>query len=174
MSSQDDNFPGTSGPRHPAGQPIEELWSFDSVPTPKLRQELTQQIGHLRRLNRNFSARKGSRVQPAVRQRKQDVEQLIDLIKLELIKREALAKPAQRLEGRGRKSDAAVAKRRALIKTNPHATSPDLCRLFDRENIRLPEGAVWDGVSDWSQAYRQNPDLRRKIQTIISQDRRRR
>jgi hypothetical protein len=171
-----DNFPGTSGPPSGIGLQLElSKWRdpFDQVPTQRLREELERQRGHLADLNKEYPARKGKRLHPAIRQRKEAVEEAITLLNIEVIKRKAWeTKPITKGKRRGRNLDEDVAERRAVVRTSRSTKSVELCRAFDKKGIQLPSGEEWINVRSWTEAHKDRR-LRRKIQSVISQDRKR-
>ena len=70
-----------------------------------------------------------------------------------------------------RATDPEVEKRRALVRRNKWTQARELCDLFDRENVPLP--ARWEdtGTKSWKELYAKFPDYRRKIDVIVSKDR---
>ena len=54
------------------------------------------------------------------------------------------------------------------MQRNRKLSAADLCKRFDLESVSLPDG--WHDVSNWRDAYRK-PELRKRIHTIISKDR---
>jgi hypothetical protein len=61
-----------------------------------------------------------------------------------------------------------TAQRKAIVQQHRKLSAADLCKRFDFESVRVPEG--WHGVSKWCDAYKK-PELRKRIRTIISKDR---
>jgi len=95
----------------------------------------------------------------------------------EIIERRTLESVVQ--EERGEKSfpeepktEPEVAKRRAIVRQNQTETARGMCGVFDEAKVPLPSGWQEDfSVQSWEAAYR-NPQLRGRIQAMISKDRR--
>lgn len=66
--------------------------------------------------------------------------------------------------------DAEVAKRRALVKANPGLVAREMCELFDRKQVPLPQPWQDAGFHSWIEAY-QRAEYRRRIRVLISKDR---
>jgi len=69
---------------------------------------------------------------------------------------------------RPRKSDPDVVKRRAIVKQNLTVKAEGLCRLFDANNVPLPNSMKEAG--SWERAYRAN-QYRQAIHALVSRDR---
>jgi hypothetical protein len=76
--------------------------------------------------------------------------------------------PRRRL-GRG---DPEVARRAALVRSNPHVPTDETCEILDRESVALPEKWQEAGFRKWIETYR-NPKYRGRIDTMFAKDRRR-
>ena len=63
-----------------------------------------------------------------------------------------------------------VAKRRALVKSNPDAVARGMCEIFDRNRVPLPPKWQEAGCPSWSKAYK-NHSYRKRIDVLISKDR---
>jgi hypothetical protein len=120
-------------------------------------------------------------------------EQITDLKLRQLQKTAAQRRNAPREPGQERKTDTGLPSRRestqdkqqllgrdpdlikrlGIIAQNPKLNSQELCGRFDLASVPLP--AAWTTleapVSRWSDAYRRT-DLRKRIQTIISKEKR--
>jgi hypothetical protein len=68
------------------------------------------------------------------------------------------------------KRDPEVAKRTALVGSNPGTSAQDMCEIFDRESVPLPRKWQEAGLKTWRQAYR-DASYHSKIDTLISKDR---
>ncbi len=73
--------------------------------------------------------------------------------------------------GQRKSENPEVAKRRALVNSNPNISASEMCQIFDREKAPLP--AKWQeaGFKSWSRIYR-IPMYRSKIAVLISKDKR--
>lgn len=74
-----------------------------------------------------------------------------------------------------RRTDPAVAARRAVIRTNASLTTFQICEVLDDKKIDLPPGEEWETFREredpWSTAYRHGGQkFRRRIRVIISKD----
>jgi hypothetical protein len=78
-------------------------------------------------------------------------------------------KPARRKPER---DNPEVAKRAALVRTNPNIPAKDMCEIFDREGVPLSAKWLDARLKTWSEAYK-NPRYRSRIHTLISKDRQR-
>lgn len=67
--------------------------------------------------------------------------------------------------------DPEVAKRRALVKSNPNAIASEMCQIFDREKVPLPPKWQEAGFQSWSKAYKM-AKYRSRIDVLISKDKR--
>jgi len=67
--------------------------------------------------------------------------------------------------------DPEVAKRTALVRSNPNTPANELCEIFDRANVPLPARWQEAGLTAWSKVYK-NSDYRSRIQTLISKAKR--
>jgi len=76
-------------------------------------------------------------------------------------------KAAKRGKSRGVGKDEEVAKRRAIVKSNPDMTARELCELFDRKQVKLPRTLTNARMNSWTVAYRSS-NYRGRIDTIIS------
>jgi hypothetical protein len=70
-----------------------------------------------------------------------------------------------------RNSDPEVAKRRALVRSNPGLSASEMCEIFDRERVPPPSKYVMAGFKSWLQAYKDS-NYKSKIQILVSKDRR--
>ena len=80
------------------------------------------------------------------------------------------AKPNKRVQTRRNAVDEEVAKRRAVVASNPGMSAKDLCDLFDRRQVTLPTRWKDAGIESWTKAYRLK-EYRGRVQTMISKDR---
>jgi hypothetical protein len=62
-----------------------------------------------------------------------------------------------------------VAKRRALVKSNPDVVARDMCEIFDRNRVPLPPKWPDAGFQSWSKAHK-NHSYRKRIDVMISKD----
>lgn len=74
-----------------------------------------------------------------------------------------------------RRSDLAVAARRAVVQANADLRAPRMCAMLDDKEIPLPDREPWDSfrshASPWAEAYRTGgKKFRRRIRVIISKD----
>ena len=80
------------------------------------------------------------------------------------------AKPNKRVQTRRNAVDEEVAKRRAVVASNPGMSAKDLCDLFDRRQVTLPTRWKDAGIESWMKAYHLK-EYRGRVQTMISKDR---
>ncbi len=73
---------------------------------------------------------------------------------------------------RPERSNPEVAKRAALVRSNPNTPAQEMCEIFDRNNVPLHAKWLDAGFKTWSKAYKDSKYLSR-IQTLISKDRQR-
>jgi hypothetical protein len=74
-----------------------------------------------------------------------------------------------------RKTDPAVAARRAVVQANADLRAPKMCAMLDDKEIPLPDREQWDSFrshdNPWTEAYRTGgKKFRRRIRVIISKD----
>jgi hypothetical protein len=77
---------------------------------------------------------------------------------------------SERIKARRDGLDEEVAKRRAIVMSNPSMTARELCEIFDRRRVTLPKRWKDAGIDSWTKAYRQK-EYRSRVQTLISKDR---
>jgi hypothetical protein len=66
--------------------------------------------------------------------------------------------------------DPEVAKRSALVRSNPDTPAEDICKILDREKITLPAKWLGAGLQTWTKAYKDR-NYRSRIHTLLSKDR---
>ena len=66
--------------------------------------------------------------------------------------------------------DEEVAKRRAIVKSNPNLSARELCALFDHRQVRVPRRWKDAEIEWWTKAYQQSR-FRGRVQGLISKDR---
>jgi hypothetical protein len=125
-------------------------WKSKEMPayrrTVEKKAELERNIEHLSALQvHNAAAAPGPRKQVETKSRS----------------RRAIVQPS------GKAVDPEVAKRNALIKANPNTPARELCDIFDRESVPLPEKWIEAGIKSWHMAYK-NLKYRRRIDVIVS------
>ena len=65
--------------------------------------------------------------------------------------------------------DEEVAKRRAIIRSNPNLSARELCELFDHRRVPVPSGWKDAGIEWWTKAYQSR--FRGRVYNLISRDR---
>jgi hypothetical protein len=65
--------------------------------------------------------------------------------------------------------DAEVAKRRAIIRSNPNLSARELCELFDRRSVPVPKQWKDAGIEWWTKAYHSR--FRGRVHNLISRNR---
>lgn len=66
--------------------------------------------------------------------------------------------------------DEEVAKRRAIVRSNPNLSARELCELFDHRQVPVPRRWKDAGIEWWTKAYHQSR-FRGRATTLISKDR---
>ena len=66
--------------------------------------------------------------------------------------------------------DEEVAKRRAIVRSNPNLSAKELCELFDHRQVSIPRRWKDAGIEWWTKAYHQRR-FRGRIHGLISKDR---
>lgn len=66
--------------------------------------------------------------------------------------------------------DAGIAKRRALVKSNPNLSAKRLCEMFDHHGIPVPKRWKNADIDWWTKAYHQRR-FRVRVHNVISKDR---
>jgi len=65
--------------------------------------------------------------------------------------------------------DEEVAKRRAIVRSNPNLSSRELCELFDHRRVPVPTRWKDADIEWWMKAYQSR--FRGRVRVIISKDR---
>ncbi|SPE32001.1 hypothetical protein SBA2_650007 [Acidobacteriia bacterium SbA2] len=65
--------------------------------------------------------------------------------------------------------DEQVAKRRAIVRSNPNLNARELCELFDHRQVPVPTGWKDADFEWWTKAYQSR--FRGRVRAIISKDR---
>jgi hypothetical protein len=65
--------------------------------------------------------------------------------------------------------DEEVAKRRAIVRSNPNLGARELCELFDHRHAPVPRRWKDAGIEWWTKAYQSR--FRGRVQNLISRDR---
>ncbi len=65
--------------------------------------------------------------------------------------------------------DEEVAKRRAIVRSNPNLSARELCELFDHRQVPVPTRWKDAEIEWWTKAYQSR--FRGRVRSIISQDR---
>jgi hypothetical protein len=71
--------------------------------------------------------------------------------------------------GEKAKGNPEVAKRRSLVKNNSGISAEEMCEIFDRGGVPLPEKWIASGYTKWSEAYK-DATYRGRIDSMISKD----
>jgi len=66
--------------------------------------------------------------------------------------------------------DEEVAKRRAIVRSNPNLSAKELCELFDHRQVPVPRQWKDAGTEWWTKAFHQRR-FRVRVQNLISIDR---
>jgi len=66
--------------------------------------------------------------------------------------------------------DEKIAKRRAIVKSNPKLSVKELCEIFDQRQIPLPRRWKDAGIEWWTKAYHQGR-FRGRVHNLVSKDR---
>ena len=66
--------------------------------------------------------------------------------------------------------DEEVAKRRAIVRSDPNLSARELCELFDHRQVPVPRRWKSAGIEWWTKAYQQRR-FRGRVQALISKDR---
>ena len=66
--------------------------------------------------------------------------------------------------------DEEVAKRRAIVRSNPNLSARELCELFDHRQVPVPRRWKDAGIEWWTKAYHQSR-FRGRVQDLMSKDR---
>jgi len=116
-------------------------------------------------------------LESSIRHLKAALKNQYEIKAIELSKQESSGGQAPQMEKQRRKSGPSdipeVAKRRALVRSNPGVPAKEITEIFDRENVPLPSKLQDAGFNSWSRLYA-NPKYRNRIKVLISKDARRR
>lgn len=66
--------------------------------------------------------------------------------------------------------DEGIAKRRAVVKSNPNLSAKELCEMFDHHRIAVPKQWKDADIEWWTKAYHQSR-FRGRVRNLISKDR---
>ena len=66
--------------------------------------------------------------------------------------------------------DEKIAKRRAIVKSNPKLSVKELCEIFDQRQIPVPRRWKDAGIEWWTKAYHQGR-FRGRVHNLVSKDR---
>ncbi len=66
--------------------------------------------------------------------------------------------------------DENIAKRRAIVKSNPNLSVKELCEIFDQRQISVPRGWKAAGIEWWTKAYHRGR-YRGRVWNLVSKDR---
>jgi hypothetical protein len=117
----------------------------------------------------------GLYLQELQRQKKECDEHLASLIQqVQLSNETGVAAASFHQYKRGQKAgsscDPEVAKRRTLVRSNPKVPAKEMCEIFHREKVPLPEKWQEAGLKSWPQAYADSK-YRKRVKVLISKDR---